>query len=554
MADNDFSTLFDLLPIGAYRSSPDGRQLRANRALVRLDGYDTEAEMLAATQDLAREWYVDPNRRAQFKALLAEHGLVRDFVSEVYRHKTRERIWVRVHAHAVRDATGAVGYYEGTVEDITEQRRAQLETEANERRFRALTEKAPVLTVICGERGELSYVSPASVRMLGVSGETMVGRSLFEWIHPDDLAQAWAEHARVLAFENSGEESIHRFAHADGSWRYLAAVASNCLADEAVRGVVVHFRDVTEAQLAKQELIESEARFRRLTELSSDWYWEIDNQFRVVRMETGNRSFNSILKNSPIGKTRQEIAGVPADDPVWAAHQAVMESHQPFHDFETQRVAPDGNVYWHTVSGTPMFDGQGNFLGYCGVGRDVTDRMRAQEAIRQLAFHDVLTGLPNRRLLMDRIQQALVASARSQQTGALLFLDLDNFKTLNDAFGHDVGDALLQIVAGRLGACVRATDTVARLGGDEFVVLLQDEGDSADAATVQAGRIALKILQSLREPYDIGPCRHQCSISIGAVVLDDPLRSPHDYLRRADLAMYQAKASGRNTLCFYAEG
>ena len=97
---------------------------------------------MAATQDLAREWYVDPNRRAQFKALLAEHGLVRDFVSEVYRHKTRERIWVRVHAHAVRDATGAVGYYEGTVEDITVQRRAQLETEANERRFRVLTEKA----------------------------------------------------------------------------------------------------------------------------------------------------------------------------------------------------------------------------------------------------------------------------------------------------------------------------------------------------------------------------------------------------------------------------
>ena len=174
-------------------------------------------------------------------------------------------------------------------------------------------------------------------------------------------------------------------------------------------------------------------------------------------------------------------------------------------------------------------------------------------AIRQLAFHDVLTGLPNRRLLMDRIQQALVASTRSQQTGALLFLDLDNFKTLNDAFGHDVGDALLQQVAGRLAVCVRASDTVARLGGDEFVVLLQNEGDSAQAATAQAGRIALKILQSLREPYDIGPCRHQCSISIGAVVLDDPSRSPHDYLRMADLAMYQAKASGRNTLRFYAQ-
>ena len=554
MADNDFSTLFDLLPIGAYRSSPDGRQLRANPALVRLDGYDTEAEMLAATRDLAREWYVDPTRREQFKALLDAHGRVRDFVSEVYRHKTRERIWVRVHAHVVRDSTGAVLYYEGTVEDITEQRRAQLETEANERRFRALTEKAPVLTVVCGESGELSYVSPAARLVLGVDAEAMLGRNIFEWIHPEDVTLARDEHARVLRFENSGQESIHRFAHADGDWRYLAAVASNCLADEAVRGVVVHFRDVTEAQIAKQKLVESEARFRSLTELSSDWYWELDEQFRVVRMESGDRSFNSILKTSPIGKTRQEIAGVANDDPVWAAHQAVLEAHQPFHDFETQRTAPDGSVYWHAVSGTPMFDNQGGFRGYCGVGRDVTDRMRAQEAIRQLAFHDVLTGLPNRRLLMDRIQQALVASARSQQTGVLLFLDLDNFKTLNDAFGHDVGDALLQQVATRLRACVRATDTVARLGGDEFVVLLEDEGDTAEAATLQAGRIGLKILQSLREPYDIGACRHQCSISIGAVVLDDPTHSPHDYLRRADLAMYQAKAGGRNNLRFYSEG
>jgi diguanylate cyclase (GGDEF)-like protein len=117
-----------------------------------------------------------------------------------------------------------------------------------------------------------------------------------------------------------------------------------------------------------------------------------------------------------------------------------------------------------------------------------------------------------------------------------------------------VGDALLEQVALRLKACVRATDTVARLGGDEFVVLLENEGDSVEAATLQAGRIGLKILQSLREPYDIGPCRHQCSISVGAVVLDDPSLSPHDYLRRADLAMYQAKSAGRNTLCFYTEG
>ena len=130
MAIDDFSTLFDLLPIGAYRSSPDGRQLRANPALVRLDGYASEAEMLAATLDLAQEWYVDPTRREQFKAELAAHGRVVDFVSEGYRHKTRERIWVRVHSHVVRDAEGAVLYFEGTVQDITQEQQARLAVEA----------------------------------------------------------------------------------------------------------------------------------------------------------------------------------------------------------------------------------------------------------------------------------------------------------------------------------------------------------------------------------------------------------------------------------------
>lgn len=426
MIHNDFSTLFELLPIGAYRSSPDGRQLRANPALVRLDGYETEAELLAATKDLASEWYVDPQRREQFKALLATQDRVINFVSEVYRHKTRERIWVRVHAHVVRDDQGQVLYFEGTVEDIT------------------------------------------------------------------------------LEFQ------------------------------------------------ARVALEESEKRFRAMTELSSDWYWEQDVNLRFVRLDIGARSRHLTVNASVLGKTRREVVGDHLTQAQWAAHEAVLQSHQAFQDFEFQRPGSDGTLAWHSISGEPIFDHDGVFAGYRGVGRDVTQRKQAQEAIRQLAFHDPLTGLPNRRLLMDRLQQTLMASQRSRQKGALLFLDLDKLKTVNDGLGHDMGDLLLQQVAQRLQNCMRAIDTVARLGGDEFVVLLVDVGASLETATGQAGKVAEKILQSLSLPYQLGKHLHQGSASIGAVILDDPTGDAEAFLKQADSAMYQAKAAGRNTLRFYS--
>ncbi len=239
------STLFELLPIGAYRSSVDGRQLRANPALVRLNGYASETELLAAVNDIAREWYVEPERRTEFARLLRRDGEVVDFVSEIYRHKTRERIWIRETAHAVYGADGELQYYEGTVEDITAQRRAELALQASERRFRAFTEKSQVLTVLCDAQSKVLYVSPASRRLLGYEPATLLHGSAFDWLHPQDVQAAREDLARVLDFSNSGEELICRVRHADGGWRHLAMLANNCLADEAVGGIVLHLRDVS---------------------------------------------------------------------------------------------------------------------------------------------------------------------------------------------------------------------------------------------------------------------------------------------------------------------
>jgi PAS domain S-box-containing protein len=248
------STLFDLLPIGAYRSSIDGRQLRANDALVRLNGYASESELLAAVNDIGLEWYVQPQRRAEFQQLMQRDGQVTDFVSEVYRHKTRERIWVRENAHLVRAEDGTPPYYEGTVEDITGQRHAELALLASERRFRAFTERAQVLIVVCDAQGIVSYASPAAQRLVGFTPEELLGSCIFDWLHPDDLPLAHAEMAAVLDFSTDESEPVCRIHHADGQWRHLAILANNCLADPAVGGVVLNLRDVSGRTRAEEAL------------------------------------------------------------------------------------------------------------------------------------------------------------------------------------------------------------------------------------------------------------------------------------------------------------
>ena len=184
-------------------------------------------------------------------------------------------------------------------------------------------------------------------------------------------------------------------------------------------------------------------------------------------------------------------------------------------------------------------------------GREISARKQAEADIERPAFFDSLTGLPNRRLLIDRLTQAVAASARHASYGALLFIDLDNFKILNDTRGHHMGDELLKQVASRLADCVRTVDTVARLGGDEFVVMLEELGATELEAGAQAEAVGKKVLAALNLHFELGGQQHHSSPSIGVTLFFDRQQSVDELLQRADLAMYQSKAAGRNTLRFF---
>jgi len=211
----------------------------------------------------------------------------------------------------------------------------------------------------------------------------------------------------------------------------------------------------------------------------------------------------------------------------------------------------NGEVYpeWLTISAVMGSDGV--VTHYVGSHIDITKDKAAEETIKNLAFYDPLTGLPNRRLLIDRLHQAFASSARSGREGALLFIDLDNVKSLNDTLGHDIGDLLLQQTAQRLESCLREVDTVARLGGDEFVVMLEDLSEQPIEAATQTEAVGEKILAMLNQPYQLDTHEYHSTASIGAIIFSDHGQSGEELLKRADIAMYQAKKAGRNTLRFF---
>jgi diguanylate cyclase (GGDEF)-like protein/PAS domain S-box-containing protein len=211
----------------------------------------------------------------------------------------------------------------------------------------------------------------------------------------------------------------------------------------------------------------------------------------------------------------------------------------------------NGKVYPEWLTITAVRNALGAVTHYVSTLTDITSRKAAEDEIKNLAFFDPLTRLPNRRLLLDRMKQALASSTRNRRYGALLFVDLDNFKTLNDTLGHFIGDLLLQQVAQRLATCVREGDTVARLGGDEFVVMLEDLSENPKEAATQTEAVGEKILLTLNQPYRLANYEHRNTPSIGITLFSDHQESIDELLKRADLAMYQAKAAGRNTLRFF---
>ena len=302
-----------------------------------------------------------------------------------------------------------------------------------------------------------------------------------------------------------------------------------------------------------------QALYRLLTEDAQDVLWRTDSRLVLTYISPADEKLRGFRSDEVVGHSVFEMftdEGVEVIKSMLRlrAMEDAAGGAERFLRFQVEHRCKDGRLIWGEVLSKPDRNAQGEIIGYHGITREITERKRLEEQVRQLAFHDPLTRLANRRLMLDHLEQAMSAGKRSQRHGAVLFLDLDNFKPLNDTHGHGVGDLLLIEVAERLKACVREADTVARFGGDEFVVLLSELSTQPSEAAEQAVAIAEKIRTRLAEPYVLQSApsaptvRHECTASIGVAVFRGRDESQNAVIDRADAAMYRAKEEGRNRI------
>jgi diguanylate cyclase (GGDEF)-like protein/PAS domain S-box-containing protein len=316
-------------------------------------------------------------------------------------------------------------------------------------------------------------------------------------------------------------------------------------------GLSIYFQNITNSVLSRRELERAQGSVREQAELldeARDAIFVVDMDYRVRYWNKGAERL--------YGWTSEEVTGRLAADVFHYDHsemKARVDSILRYGDWsgEICQRHRDGSTLTVESHTTLVKNEAGKPRSILAINTDITRRKADEAKMERLAFYDALTGLPNRQLLRERLDRALNLASRTKASGALLFIDLDDFKTLNDTLGHHVGDSLLQQVAIRLGSCIRNTDTVARLGGDEFVVMLEGLSEDEKIAAAAAKAVADKILKAFLQPYQLAVHESESRASIGIALFTGSPDTADDLLKRADLAMYRAKSQGRNAMCFF---
>jgi len=421
----------------------------------------------------------------------------------------------------------------GLAVDITERKRA---ADRND----AILQTAMDGFWLVDPSGRLLEVNAVACSMLGYSREQMLALRLSDI--DVDSADGAIERRIAQTLADGSLQFETRYRCRDGHLIDVE-IAGRYLADQQVFATFV--RDITARKQAEQSLQLAATVFE-----SQEGMFVTDARQVIQQV---NRAFTQIT-----GYSREEAVGQSTDLLDSGRHDAAFFSAMKQGLRETGSWQGEiwnrrksGEVYpqWLTITAVQVQSRE--LTHYVCTLIDITVRKAAEDEIRHLAFYDPLTQLPNRRLLLDRLQQALVSSARTGRKAALLYVDLDNFKTLNDSQGHAKGDLLLQQVSHRLSACVREDDTVARLGGDEFVLLLENLSEVAEEAAAQIEAVGKKMLAVLNQPYDLDGLECHSTPSIGATLITDHQAPIDELMKQADLAMYEAKAAGRNTLRFF---
>ena len=533
-SEEKYRNIFNYAAVGIFQATRDGNLTTANPALARMLGYDSVEELLP--MNLLSDVYFRPEDRSG----LAEAQVL-------WKKKNGAPIWVQINEHAIQGARGE-SMFEGFVYDITERKLAEQQVSAANVQRKAVLDAATGVSIIATDAdGVITVFNSGAERMLGYAASEVIGRHSVIDLH---RAAELEDHANRLqsefGYRLSGFDILAHRADREGfeerEWTYvkkngttitvLLSVTALRREDGWLTGFLHVANDVTERKRAEETLQKQSAA--------------------MTASMDGIGIVNDRLEFTVVNDALAKLYGYP--DPVSMAGLSLHTLYEPAtYERFTSTILPivkqrgrwrgeapglrhDGLTFPQEISISAIEGG-----GLVCVVRDITERTYAEEQIKHLAYHDALTGLPNRLLFKDRLTVAISHAQRDRAKLAVLFLDLDRFKVINDSLGHNIGDQLLQAVSARVQSCVRESDTVARLGGDEFTVLLPHLPYAEDAALV-----AQKIIDAVRYPFQIEGREFFMTTSIGISLYPDDGFDAETLIKNADTAMYQAKEQGRD--------
>ncbi len=530
--------LLDLVPQSIMIGDLDRHIIFVNRAFEKLTGY-AKPEVLGRTPKILRGEGTDKATmrliRKHLDQGLAFHGEILNY------RKDGSTFWNELSIFPVHDENGKLAYFFGAQKDITERKAAAERTEIALKEFHVLLEASGEGFWRINQTGHIIECNEAYCQITGHTRDEIIGAHISQFDANEKTpveVDRHIQHIREWGYDHYETRHFHR----DGRLIDFEIFASFIRES----GYLIAFlRDVS-----KRKLVEGELRIAAITFDAQDAVLIADKNGNAVRVNQAFQDVSGYSAAEVVGRNPRFLQSGRHDADFYRAMWQTLGDTGKWSG-EIWDKRRNGEIYpkWMTI--TAIYDEQQQVEHYVAVARDISASKKSEEEIHRLAFYDPLTSLPNRRLLMDRLRQAQAVSERSGQYGALMFLDLDHFKKLNDTRGHDVGDLLLLEVAKRMQSCVREGDSVARLGGDEFVVMLESLSNEAGEAAIAAQLVAEKIGAVLAESYLLRDSEYHTTASIGINLIYGHQEGIEELLKHADIAMYQAKTGGRNAIRFF---
>lgn len=542
--EHEFRTLAENLPDNIIRYDREGRGIYVNPLLEKTLGTDTAGMIGKRVREIFPDGSYEVYAQALEAALASGENREIEFIVPGM-HK--EPIVHQIRMIAVRDQHGEVSGALAIGRDITERKRTEAALAASEQQFRSLAENSPDNVIRYDLQCRASYYNPRMVQTLGVAPETILGLTPVE-LGAGGFASDTEYEGHVRRALESGESSDMELTLQQPGGEvsnHLIRFSAERDTQGNVIGALAIGRDITELKK-----VESTLRIAATAFESQEGMVVTDAEGVILRINSAFTRITGYTADEVVGKNPNILNSGRQDQKFYAAMWESINT-TGFWEGEIWNKRKNGDIYPEHLTISAVKNQSGVVSNYVGTLTDITMSKKSAEVIQHLAFYDALTGLPNRRLLQDRMNQALSSSFRTDRLNSIMFIDLDNFKSINDTLGHDIGDLLLQQASQRINSCLREGDTVSRQGGDEFVVMLNDLSEHELEAANQTELVGEKILAALRLPYRLADRSYHLTSSIGAALFGRQNRSIEEIMRQADIAMYQAKKDGRNTLRFF---